>query len=647
MAFQLIAQTDTKQHLNDSWKVEFYQDTETEIESIETIELVSDIKLIRGNGSAKNKFGYITHTKLDFIINDVNAFMENKLKNSPDYLFKAIVKKNNNVFFVGYVFSDLVKRPLREVDNKLNLTVYDGLNRIESFKDVQNLPGGVIRMTELVRSILNKLNFELSIYFYQNIYPLPIEISPVSPAYQTGVMVKDYLNEDGDTTYMEILQRLTKQMDYNVYQAEGFWQVRQNMSVTPSGAVKELVNYSTGGVTRSTNSPSVSVLRGDLEYDTNKFTTFPVNKIDFKVTDIKTRVIPTKEIISEMFGLKNPQFKEGGYGWTVETGNVLFRNGFCKIEPGGIVSQLSTETVEAGNKIIIIVKTTIVRYISNFDDYLPARDGVNAAYSPMFKICYVGDGSESTYSYNPYTNVWMYDPNENNNEFIYSEEFRGYRYMNSDGTTFTHYPDYVGKTQEKHLELIIPAEQGASSFGWPAKIKIKLYGGAALTYNLPQEITAQHREVFLKREIIGREEVATPRAFIASSKQTDSDQYDKIDVEIPFHDFDPFIQKHFWNMDTGVRSIYWGPNDKSLLKYIGEETIKFNAECKEAYDLRFLSGKAITFNNLISSDLDGEGTKYFLPVYEETLLIDDKKRFIVLQHQRKSTAVDYDYGYEF
>lgn len=633
MAFHLIAQSAVKQHLYDSYQLLIYQDLSSQPGSVQTLDLVSDFKLVRGNASAKDKVNYFLNTKIDFTIKDTGRFLSKKLLDYPETDFKAIIKKNTVNWFVGYITAFLRKYDFTDTDSYANFSIYDGLNRLKEIKTLSSLPTGLIKLSELVRTIFNELRFDLNIHSYINAFAGSEVATSGRTLWLSYIKVSDIIATMGENiSYYDILEFIAKLFDYSIYQENFVWVMRSNVYIyhpsNPSvdGIKREVINYSTGESTVSRVSLTQAIAKSELKFEPQKIQFGKIDRVAYSAKSFNPTEAPYVVDRLALIGWENPFFKQGNEGWTVDSGSPVFLSSSVIIPTGGQISQVSGE-FEDGAEFVVKIQSTCIRMILDNGDRITVWSD-----NPLFRIIFEGNDSNNYYLNNT-SFAWDGSPTNNN---IFGLEMWGV----FPGPAFDFLEEYNKNTYTFERELETPS--GADG----GKVKIVLFGGAnASGNNYPLEISAIHNYAIVERKIIDVATIVAPKELVIASQV--SEPKEEKNIAVPFHDFNPYSGVSLWNLEvdefaeeTFHRSDNWSPDGDMLLETISKKIVKFHRN-NRGYDLKFLPGKSISFLNLFQADLESESVNsYFLPIYEESLLLEDEKRFVIIEHEESSETVN-------
>lgn len=637
MAWHKIAETASLTQLQATWKLELYQELSSAPGSVATIVLQNDFKLRRGNPSARNKFQRILNTTVDFQIYDMSRWLIDTLRSAPEYEFKGIILKNSATYYAGYATLLLDKLLYKRTNLEVGIKLYDGLNRLKEFMDLTDIGTGLISLKEIIRTIFNALNLNLDINAYQNIFAGSDENDPDARAlWLEYFKIEDFINTLGKTaSYYELLNTLADMFDWNVFQENGVWVLRQNASIkhvavaATDGIWKEEVEYDTGNYESTKVDLDRAIADTDLQVDPVSFEYQKLDQVEITISTYKGDEIPQQDEATEEPWV-NPNFKEGSRGWTVDSGTPEFRDDAAYLDPTEQISQQYTGFL-SGEKVKIRFSITCIRMVLDAGDVL--LQGFN---NPLAKIVYYG--STNTYYLNYLLNTW--NTTDDNNK-IFGRPMAGMP------TAGTYKKIYNRQTLEFDEELTLPAENG--------DLEIQLFGGGTASgNNYPYEQGAIHHFCNVEKvEDSSSLPTSVPdrlihRAYVADPKETQK-------ISLPFADYIPFNGATIWYLEETVspaavnyyRAYDWSPDNGTLIKNIAERIIKQNRS-RRGFDILLLPGKTLRFIDIVEADFESESASYYyLPVFEESILIADHKRFVLLEHNYDSPTITTKHEFIF
>jgi len=633
MAFGLIYYTQTVDHDHGAYKINIYQNIgETEAEEIM---LQSDITLVRGSSSVKNKYDNLhLPTYVEFVLWDENKTIYDLLKDEDETEFKIEVVKDSTTIFTGFP-SVMLDRTKLNVDNPLvRIRAYDGLKRLKDFK-AKELTLGVQPMGDVLIEIINQLGFGSTIAHYGK---LRQGIDTTKASHYIGSMriyVEDYLATGGiDLDCYELLMHICKQHHWQIFQFENEFILRQIetyehvQSILLNGIYLEKITSAGVYSNNSGNKLDMDKAVALSNFVGDPFT-FKYDKIDqftIKHNCYNPDDVPALKEETEQLTWVNGFFKEGSTGWTTISGSPVYREDGVEVPYGAQIDQTSGNLL-SGEKIIIKVSSTVVRMILSLPQTIQ-----NYYDNKMCMIKYLG--SSTTYWWNFIDQRW---DAYNDNRHIRGEPMLGYY----DGGYLKRY-DRI--TIEVDIDTTLPAENG--------NIVIQLYGGKAATgNNYPFEKTAFHNFAYVRKKNENASEYSSPNELryvcgIASPKQ-------KRTEEILFADYNPYTGVTLWkrNYDPPYDEYLkplddYFPDGDFLIETLVKRALKFNRKTK-GFDVNIKPGFALDFMDVVEGDLDGDGTTWFLIMYEKTELIKDHKRFVMLEHNNQSPSTTYHTEFVF
>lgn len=604
MAYYLIAQTESKQHLGDAYQLFVYQNLASAPGSVVTLELLSDFVLRRGNAGTKNKNQKILFTEIKFKIKDYSLWLSLLMKDSNDIDFKGILKKNGSDFFTGFLTTFLNKYDFSKTNVQLDLSLYDGLKLLENYKDFnQTWATQLSSMGTIFYNILNTL-FPMDLITYTNMYPSGLS-SPV-PIEEYGFKVSDLLSKQKGLNYYDLLQKILSP-NFTLFQNNNKWVLRQNIFMTSS--ILKCTTTSSGSTVTSVN-PTNTLIFSDLNQK-------PLKIFCEKYGEVKlSSAVYKKPIFYNEAGWVNGDFLEGENGWTVEQGTVIFCPGALKIMSYGDygrVSQTPPYIYNWGDSITFNLKSLSSVYYKTTDGYgenwgrFASVKFFNDYTSQTFWMLADGTWQEEPPSGPLYCATALLLPNHRSN----ADRIAGYGKVLLDLT----------------IDSVIP---GSSGYG---NITVYLHGGCTPIQSplYPYDIPAQHISCFLKlKEIVSNAD--TPAKTISYSVFNENNKV--LDLELEFHDDDPYNDLAFYEIGTGKKTIKWAPGDMPLLELLSTKLVKFNYQGMFGLDINVDPAKTITIEDLISYE-----SKNYLIMYEETELIGKKQRIFAIEHNEGAGAI--------
>ena len=640
MAWHKIAQTASLVQLHDTYKLELYQELSSAPGSVETLIIQNDFKLRRGNPSAKNKFQRILNTTIDFNVWDVSKYLIDVLRSAPEYEFKGIILKNSATFYAGYVTLLLDNLYYKRSNIEVGIKLYDGLNRLKEFTDLTDIGTGLVSLKEIVRTIFNALNLNLDISAYQNIFTGSDENDPDARAlWLEYFKIEDLINTLGNNaSYYDVLTFLANLFDWNIFQENGIWVLRQNASIkhvavaATDGIWREDVEYDTGNYQSTKVDLDNAMDDTDLQVDPISFEYQKLDQVEITVPSYLPEGIPQFDEATEEPWL-NPFFREGSRGWTTDAGTPEYRDDAAYLDPTEQISQQYTGFT-SGEKFRLKLSVSAIRMVLDAGDVL-----LQWYDNPLAKIVYYG--SVNTYYLGYASGEYLVWNTTNNNNKIWGFPMAGMP------TAGTYKKIYNRQTLELDAEITLPAEAG--------DLEIQLFGGGTASgNNYPYEQGAIHHFCIVEKvEDSTGLPTSVPdrlihRAYIADAKEIQK-------INLPFADYNPFNGATIWYLEETTapaavnyyRAYDWSPDNGTLIENIAERIIKQNRS-RRGFDLLLLPGVALRFINLIEADFEDESaTYYYLPVFEETRLIADHKRFVLLEHNYDSPTITTKHEFIF
>lgn len=640
MSWYKIAETDSLVQLHDTYKFELYQELPSAPGSIEILNLQNDFKLRRGNPSSRNKFQRILNTTIDFKIYDMSQWLINTLRQAPEREFKGVIKKNSEIFYAGYVTLLLDKLYYKRSNIEVGIKLYDGLNRLKEFTDITQIGTGLISLREIVLGIFNTLKLNLDIIAFQNIYTGSDENNPDARAlWLTYFKMEDFINTLGKTaSYYKLLTTLADMFDWNVFQENGKWVLRQNASIKHiantiiDGIWKETVEYDTGNYDSYKVDLDKVIADTDLQVDPIMFEYQKLDSVEISVESYLPEEIPQSDEATVEPWI-NPYFREGNRGWTTDSGTPEFRDDAVYLNPTEQVSQKYMGLL-AGEKIRIRFSVTCIRMVLDPSDVL-----LRPYDNPLLKIIYIGN--TNTYYLGYSGGEYLVWNTVDNQLKIWGMPMAGMP------TAGTYKKIYNRQTLELDEEITLPSDDG------DLLVELK-GGGTASGNNYVYEQGAIHNFCIVEKvKDTNSLPTSVPDRLILRSYITDPTE--KQMISLPFADYNPFNGATIWYMEktlspTAVnyyRAYDWSPDNGTLIKNIAERIIKQNRS-RRGFDINLLPGKSLRFIELVEAKFEGEASnKYFLPVYEESMLIADHKRFVLLEHNYDSPSITTKHEFIF
>jgi len=600
--------------------IDVYESFETGefVPSAQTFELTSKlIRLKRGKPSGKGKHNLnIINTKAEFALIDEGGWITDRFNAKNDDKFYVDIFKNGALYFKGFANLYLTKYEFLKSKYVTKFTAYDGLKRLETFTDLTQLPTGIARLSEVLRTILNTLGFDLNIGIYMNNYPSPAETTP-KPVYDIGVKVSDFVPTLKDANYYNVLKSICKMFDLSVYQELGKWILRQNHSFDSglTAFTYEEINYGTGVVTKTTKTLSDiknTITTNDMAIKPKRFFVDPINKLTFKINNNNS-----KENYASV-NWDNPNFYAGSSGWiksgTIDTDYTGESVILKQTGSGWIYQKQRTDGWGIGTDLKITIKFSAARY----------RTTETLINGNFFAIYYIADTTDEYY-YDPATSTWKAVSGPN--------YWWTYDILNDSGTELEQ-NDYYSITKD----ITISISDDIILLAGVGEFQIRLQGGPAIVHNYPYEYGAQFTEVNVRKLTTAARAVSNINSFSYTLKETGANEYNRTEITLPFHDLDIFAYS-LYNKKDDSRTVYWYPDTtKSLLEQVGRGILNFNSQVMEACDIVLLPGTTFDFTKLAYINLTGTD-KYYLPVYSDEDIIRDIRRYILIHHKNQSLPV--------
>jgi len=609
--WKLVGQTVEITHLNDSYQFKLYRYTD-DIYTAATFKITSDFRLTRGDSLGKSKRAAIVGTKIEFMVIDKGRVIYEDFENEDVINTRGEIFKNGSIYFRGFISIYLTSKKIYLEDEPLKITIFDGFDILKKKVDLGGLTTGRIALSEITREILNELNLSLNLKVLSSIAPLPNGGVPDNNLFQiTEVRVSDFINTLGKCSYYEILESICNVFDITLFQHNGEWVFRQNIAMTTTSILGIVINYSTGLITPGSYNVSQSFATTDLIYGAKYYQVDKLNAVEHEVP-----VILKKE--HNDAGWLNPAFYEGSRGWTVSVGGSTTFTGKSCIVHSGTIEQTSTYSFKSGQTVKIEFKTLSCRWLPGVG-YSGSHNAVTIIYQ---------SGGYDYYLQADYS--WAVGSAYDFKVFVLTP------YDIAD-----HIADYYWGLLEKDIETTIPGS------GLTGNILVILKSGAAPVNNDPYEISAQHIfcDIYLKTNADDVNLSAPQNLLVRSVGELGTNVET---IEIPFHDDEGLNGVEFYNGANFSKTKKWEPGTLSLLKLMSQKLIKFSLNNMRAYDVTFAPGMSANtnFDKLLNSNINGEGTKYFLPVYESSELIKDIRRFKIIEHAEQSATITTYTEYE-
>jgi len=628
--WHLLATTNAVTRQGSTWQAKVYEDT-TDSVSNNNVKLHSDFKLKRGKATTRDKKPGLIPTEIQFSIVDENQALFNRMVDKSDEQFRCLIEKDSSTYFLGNVLLLTTKPEINISKPVIKLKAYEGFARLKQHYDYSGFPQDYQAKTELMRTILNTLDYDSDMRIYQHI---GIDNSDIK---RELVRIQDYLAVNPEASYYDILEMMCRQLGYEIYQYNGEWIFRQIVSfhyaTTPlltNGVRVFVIDYSDGSMTSDSVSKNQEWTATDLRGPALAIRGKAYSKVIVKQPCFDPLSLPKRHNSLINLGWINGYFNQLDTGWTTGAGSPVFNRGCVRMTNGDNIYQESDE-VDASANIVISFNCVVSRMV------LDAGDILLEANNELVEVQFHASGSANIYYLRRDTSRW--DTSSGSLTFfgvdLYGVDLNG-----------TYAEEYSVNTLEKRIELPAPAEAGT--------VKIILKGGGSVSGNSYPGEFVQHNYATVELQEINNHDIQVPASYIVSA-EISSDIVRTLELEIPFSDLDPF-NVNFWRYEydpgTGYeyfRVYEWDDRagtTYTLMKHLAIEFLEYHQD-NAGLDLKLLPGTSGGFDNLIYGDIDGNGTRYYLPVYEEGMLIEDQRRFILLEHKEASISPTVKQYYEY
>lgn len=613
----LYAETNTYQELGANYQVKIYHWT-TNSYTTKTLELMSDLELTRGSGSASDKFKRILTTKIKFILRDEGTSLYDKLKSDKSTNFKCEILKNGSSFFSGYINLLTQKIDPNRTHHDIEIRTYDGIKELKNYSSVGAITSGEITLGKLVYEIFDFLGFDYDVVVYQNMYP-DSATTPIKPLGAVSMEYEQFAALKDDMSYYDALEELAKIFDWTIFQNNGNWVIRQNYSiVSGSNVIKNTIT--TGG--------SISVAAVSLEKSIANDVLQIGPKI-IKVNSIKKIILSASAFVDtnknkyKEIGLNDPYFLKGDNTHWTDTGTVEYHKGYIRLV------NLSTNDFLSGNNKVEQITDSIAQSkpLKLEIDYYTAWDGVHSGfidpYGGELFICEV-----------------MVEPDSGGSN----------QYLQEDGTWSTYswwheidFPWYnsgvvASKTDTFELEFSLPV---------PGKVKITLFASFPNDDAIKFFETCEYHRCILLEDISDDNQSATGNEPNGHKLVSYIDEnVEEKEEEILMHDANPEIKYSFHNDKDGTNTTNWLPDNQKLIEYTSKNMLKFNSQIMEKLDIAFLPSQNVDFESLLTADLDGDGSTYFLIMYEKTKLLSELQEITAIEHKDFGDDITTELKYE-
>ena len=616
MSWKQFGVTNTYEHSNDSYYIKLFKDTTATLSTTYNIKIISNPILKRGNANTKERKAGIMATEILFSIKDNGRTISELLANGEDGEFKATVYKNGSIFFVGNLLLLTTKRETTLNNPVINLKIYDGLSRLKQFTDFSSFSTDLLRVTKILCSILNTLDFEMDIHIYQNVYKgnetASETILPVATNY---ARLTDYIFDKSNPSYFTVVEKMYNQFFWQIFQEDGVWIVRQVPSFS-SSVRKTRIDYkncsSSGGTAVTVTHPlsSDDLLKKALSFDSKKIT---------RVIAVSPcySALTLPRLFEKTLAWLNGDFKHGATGWNAGSSSPTYNNGWVEISGADSIYQESG-TLTASQNIEINIKGVSVRVV---------QDATEVFNDAIVRIMYIDPATPTTYFLDE-DGTWTTTPTH------------GYwhtTWLNGVILNGVYLDEYSHGTLDVNINVAVPSVAGY--------LRIELRGPQYASHGFPREVTLFNNcDVIIALD--GDTAETIPSSLLVTAAIS-SDVEREMNIEIPFVDMDPYNTSLWyskWNTTTLILEYFkvyeWETpiTTMQMCEYIAKALLLLHQN-NHSIDAKLLPGNSASFNNLIYGDLDGEGVKYYLPVFEESDLIADVRRFVILEHTASSDTV--------
>jgi hypothetical protein len=623
--WHLLAQTESKQNMGSAWQAKIYEYTTDNVTS-STVSLMTGFNIRRGNASAKDKTPRITPTEISFAIKDESGYLFNRMADKSDELFRCVITKDSGDFFIGFLLLMTPRREFNVTKSVIKLKAYEGFGRLKDHYNYSGFPDGLQPKTEILRTILNTFDFDLDIKIYQDVNQAAANIT------REQLRIQDYLAVAPGASYYDVLIMILQQSNYELYQYEGYWICRQIMTFKVAslpwvlgGMHQYLIDYSDGSQTLSYVGKNVELTLADLSTAPQAFRAKSYTKVKVKQRCFNPQTLPKRHNNLTDVSWVNGYFKQGNAGWTTSAGSPEFCDGCVKMAPGDIIYQ-DSGVINANEELIIEVHSVGLRMVL-VNEIFPGQD--DRVDELIVQIQYRATGG-TIYYYDKFNNRWTIGN-------IYLSMFMGGITQNGEYIT-----EYTLNTLKESIEIPAPPEEGV--------IRILLRGGTAPVYNYPLEFV-QHNYATVKYKQTNEHDIDVPANLICSAEVTSS--IDRVlELDVPFADLDPFnVNIWYYNGPEDPyyeRCYLWtdGTYDYGLIEFIARRTLALHQD-SQGVDIKLLPGTICGYDNLVYGNVDGNGIRHYIPVYEEGELINDIRRFVLLEHEHASISPTVRKYYEY
>jgi len=610
MSFIIIAQSLLfENHFGNKFQIKIYQDLSVEgTPDPVIVEIVGQPKLRRGNSSAENKINNINVTTVDITLRDDDLFLYDRLTTEDQEKFYCEILKNNNVLFVGRIAVLNSKTPLHLDSFNLSLKIYDGLETLKSETDFDALTKGNSSIAQFFSEILNKIGFGLNLEAYFNIIPYPYS-TPISPFDAIDVNIAAMIEIQGIDNYFNLLESLLKTLLCRLYQHNGYWIIQQFNSIVPgTNVIKTLINTSRKEV------QSVSVVSVTSTIILDELTANPVR---YRIKDINCFSIKANQNKNKRkvgyIGWKNPDFEIGLYGWTAWN-NVILRRHSVNIGESSYLYQ-QTESLPELTQLNCTIKYNFVKFYSFGESTITPSLCTIQLIKDLGGVEYLQDNMSFSTSFNA----------------LHTSLIPVISLLGSSQSD-----DYAQVIKTENYTFTIPSEKSG-------KIRIDLLPGFVRKGSPYIYESAQFESCLLKlatNEDDDENYGEPPNGMtVTAYKKIDKNE---VTLNVLYHDDNSENDFSLMNAnENDERTRIWYPANKCLLEMNAIDTVKFNINNMHALEIGLVPGHSAEMKDLLTyNDI------YYIPVYEETEIWKELKKFILVKHVKESdtinTIIEYD-----
>ncbi len=630
MVWALAAQSSSIPGVNASWQVLIYLwAASVNFYEVLHIEVMTDPVIRRGNASAKTKIGsYLKATTCECGILCPTE-LTTRFEQRPDNEIKIVLKRNGTDYFAGYLNNEARKFDYTKASQSITLSAYCGLALLKDVTDLTQIPTDITALNALLYLLLDRIGLSINVYLYLFTLPQP-GISPRGS--HTGVNPQNFI-DSGIENYYDFLTAVCKIFDFDIFQENGAWHVRQLIGHNAGEIYREVITANSVTAQLIENSP-LSLSDNDLQYAPQKFQATNYQKIQVRT---KSREENTDGKINL---LSNSDFSIPGRAWQTVTGNPTYGDKCLLLNPADIViqqtewlDQMQQNGASAPTPFQLEVSSNCVRYV------IDASDKIIYEYNnPMFAITFYVSNSVRYY-YDHYTGGWVLYATEADIPGAY-------------GRWGIPIDQYVGDPEMRYysgstvrtIELQTPDIPGG-------RIQVVLFGGAALTRSIsdyPYQIPAKHNlfKVLINRSTMANN-VKTKAQLVEATVSAKGETFS---TEIILHDNIndlPYCIYQFGDeqnppMEWVKCEPIWWPAYKPLIYMIAQEMLRFNSSMHYAIDAKTMSSFTCDFNSLLY-----DGSVYYIQVYSEVRLLRNERRLLLYPHNRSTADVTMNCVFEF